>query len=149
MRAAIAADSTGLWHGVWTGGSSAWELLYNSGGGRQLGFTPTHSDGLNMNFSLTDEQRAWQMKAREFAQDEIRPLSIKRDQIEGGRETWDWDIIRKGSKLGFRTQAVPRDWGGEGTDFVTQGLVMAELARGDSAISKAFSQNWKLSHLIA
>ena len=26
---------------------------------------------------------------------------------------------------------------------------MAELARGDSAISKAFSQNWKWSHLIA
>jgi acyl-CoA dehydrogenase len=27
--------------------------------------------------------------------------------------------------------------------------VMAELAQGDSAISKAFSQNWKWSHLIA
>ncbi len=26
---------------------------------------------------------------------------------------------------------------------------MAELARGDSAISKTFSQNWKWSHLIA
>jgi alkylation response protein AidB-like acyl-CoA dehydrogenase len=32
---------------------------------------------------------------------------------------------------------------------VTQALVMAELAKADSAISKAFSQNWKWSHLIA
>jgi acyl-CoA dehydrogenase len=45
--------------------------------------------------------------------------------------------------------AVPKEWGGEGTDFVTQAVVMAELARGDSAISKTFSQNWKWSHLIS
>ena len=45
--------------------------------------------------------------------------------------------------------AVPKEWGGHGTDFVTQALVMAELATADSAISKTFSQNWKWSHLIA
>ena len=102
-----------------------------------------------MDFSLSTEQRAWQMKAREFAREVIRPVSLKRDATPGGRDTWDWDIIKQGSALGFRTLAVPKDWGGPGTDFVTQGLVMAELAKGDSAISKAFSQNWKWSHLIA
>ena len=45
--------------------------------------------------------------------------------------------------------AVPKQWGGHGTDFVTQALVMAELAKADSAISKTFSQCWKWSHLIA
>jgi len=45
--------------------------------------------------------------------------------------------------------AVPKEWGGQGTDFVTQALVMTELARGDSAIAKTFSQNWKWSHLIS
>ena len=44
---------------------------------------------------------------------------------------------------------MPKEWGGQGTDFVTQALVMAELAKADSAISKAFSQNWKWSHLIS
>jgi acyl-CoA dehydrogenase len=102
-----------------------------------------------MDFSLNEEQRTWQMEAREFAREEIRPISLKRDQIEGGFAPWDWEVIRKGSKLGFRTLAVPREWGGPQADFVTQGLVMSELARGDSAISKAFSQNWKWSHLIA
>ena len=102
-----------------------------------------------MDFSLNEEQRGWQMEARKFAQDEIRPQSLERDQIEGGFEPWDWDIIEKGSKLGFRTLAVPKEWGGPGADFVSQALVMAELAKGDSAISKAFSQNWKWSHLIA
>jgi alkylation response protein AidB-like acyl-CoA dehydrogenase len=102
-----------------------------------------------MDFSLNEEQRHWQSEARKFAADEIRPLSLKRDQIEGAFEPWDWGIIEKGSKLGFRTLAVPREWGGPGADFVSQALVMAELARGDSAMSKAFSQNWKWSHLIA
>jgi acyl-CoA dehydrogenase len=102
-----------------------------------------------MDFSLNEEQRGWQTEARKFAEDEIREISVERDQIEGAFEPWDWNIIEKGSKLGFRTLAVPKEWGGPGADFVSQALVMAELARGDSAISKAFSQNWKWSHLIA
>ena len=102
-----------------------------------------------MDFSLNEEQRHWQQEARKFADEDIRPLSVERDQIEGGLEPWDWDIIVKGSKLGFRTLAVPRDWGGPGADFVTQALVMVELAKGDSAMSKAFSQNWKWSHLMS
>src|SRR6266540_2057830 len=92
-----------------------------------------------MDFSINDEQREWQMKARKFAREEIRPISLARDAAEDPRGTFDWDIIRKGSRLGFRTMAVPREWGGHGTDF----------ARADSAISKTFSQCWKWSHLIA
>lgn len=102
-----------------------------------------------MDFSLNEVQRHWQEKAREFACDEIHPLTLARDRIEGAFEPWDWDIIRKGSQLGFRTLALPEEWGGPGADFVTQGLVMAALAAGDSAMSKAFSQNWKWSHQIA
>ena len=102
-----------------------------------------------MDFMLSNEQRSWQMAARKFADEEIRPISLARDEIPTAAETWDWDIIKKGSKLGFRTLAVPKEWGGHGADFVSQALVMAELAKADSAISKAFSQNWKWSHLIS
>ena len=102
-----------------------------------------------MDFALNEEQRHWQMKARKFAEEEIRPISLARDAIEDPSETFTWDIIKKGSKLGFRTMAVPKEYGGHGTDYVSQALVMAELARGDSAISKTFSQCWKWSHLIA
>jgi acyl-CoA dehydrogenase len=102
-----------------------------------------------MDFSLSNEQRSWQMAARKFAQEEIKPISLALDERPDAHDTFDWDIIEKGSKLGFRTLAVPKQYGGEGTDYVTQALVMAELARGDSAISKTFSQNWKWSHLIS
>src|SRR6266540_262358 len=102
-----------------------------------------------MDFTLSNEQRAWQMTARKFAEEEIRPISLERDEIDDPRETFDWEIIKKGSKLGFRTLAVPKEWGGHGADFVSQALVMAEIAKADSAVSKAFSQNWKWSHLIS
>jgi alkylation response protein AidB-like acyl-CoA dehydrogenase len=102
-----------------------------------------------MDFSLSEEQRSWQMQARRFAQQAIRPISLARDRITDPAATFDWDIIRQGSRLGFRSAAVPREWGGHGIDFVTQALVIAELARGDSAIAKTFSQCWKWCHLIA
>jgi acyl-CoA dehydrogenase len=102
-----------------------------------------------MDFALNETQRHWQTEARHFAREVLLPASLKRDQIEGGREPWDWEIIKAGSKLGFRTFTVPKDLGGHGADFISQAIVMAELAKADSAMSKAFSQNWKWSHLIA
>ena len=98
---------------------------------------------------LHAEQRAERL-AGDGAQVAQEVSSIRsRDEIDDPRETFDWEIIKKGSRLGFRTMAVPKEWGGHGTDFVTQALVMAELAKADSAISKTFSQCWKWSHLIA
>ncbi len=50
-----------------------------------------------MDFSLNEEQRAWQTKARNFAAAEIRPISLERDQIADPAGTFDWDVIKKGS----------------------------------------------------
>ena len=93
-----------------------------------------------MDFSLNEEQRRWQNEARHFAQEVLLPNSLKRDQIEGALEPWDWEIIKAGSKLGFRTFTVPKDLGGHGADFVTQGIVMAELAKADSAMSRPLAR---------
>ena len=101
-----------------------------------------------MEHLLTDTQRAWQLKAREFAETEIRPRSLARDQIAAPADTFDWELIRKGSALGIRTAAVPREYGGHGIDFTTQALMITEMAKADSAMAKTFSQSWKWSHLI-
>jgi acyl-CoA dehydrogenase len=108
-----------------------------------------HPQGHSMDFTLNEEQRGWQLEARRFAEEEIRPGSLACDQVADPRETFEWDVICKGSRLGLRTLAVPKEWGGGGADFVTQAVVIAELARGDSAIAKTFSQSWKWCHLIA
>ncbi|MGZ8264113.1 MAG: acyl-CoA dehydrogenase family protein, partial [Burkholderiales bacterium] len=101
-----------------------------------------------MDFTLTDEQQEWQQKARKFAEEALRPIALERDRIAAPRETFDWEVIKKGSRLGFRTAVVSKEWGGHGIDFVTQAVVMAELARADMPIAKTFSQCWKWSHLI-
>jgi alkylation response protein AidB-like acyl-CoA dehydrogenase len=101
-----------------------------------------------MDHLLNDTQRAWQLKAREFAESEIRPRSLARDQIAEPANTFDWDILQKGSQLGIRTAAVPTAYGGHGIDFTTQAVMIAEMAKADSAIAKTFSQSWKWSHLI-
>jgi alkylation response protein AidB-like acyl-CoA dehydrogenase len=75
-----------------------------------------------MDMSLTEKQRAWQLKARKFAVEEIRPISLKCDQMPDPAGTFDWEIIKKGSRLGFRTAVVPEQYGGHGIDFVTQAL---------------------------
>ncbi|NBR29983.1 MAG: hypothetical protein EBT83_16485, partial [Betaproteobacteria bacterium] len=102
-----------------------------------------------MDVRFSEEQLAWQAKARKFAQDMLRPRSLGRDGIADPRASFDWDVIREGSRLGFRTAVVAKEWGGHGIDLVTQALVIIELAKGDSAMAKTFSQCWKWSHLIA
>jgi alkylation response protein AidB-like acyl-CoA dehydrogenase len=73
-----------------------------------------------MDFSLSEEELNWQKTAREFTENEITPISVARDQLEGGFDPFDWSVIEKGSRLGFRTLAVPTEWGGPGAGFVSQ-----------------------------
>ena len=56
-----------------------------------------------MDFALNEEQRAWQMKARKFAAEEIRPISLERDAITDpqrqrlGDAAW-FDAKRRGGE---------------------------------------------------
>ena len=43
---------------------------------------------------------------------------------------------------------MPIEYGGHGIDFTTQAVMIAEMAKADSAMAKTFSQSWKWSHLI-
>jgi alkylation response protein AidB-like acyl-CoA dehydrogenase len=97
---------------------------------------------------ITDENKALQQMARDFAEREIRPISAERDRIVDPSKTIDWDLIRKGSALGLRTLAVPEKFGGPGVDLMGQVLVILELARGDGGVAKTFSQCWKWTPMI-
>ena len=51
-----------------------------------------------MDFTLSNEQRSWQMTARKFAEEEIRPISLERDGIADPRETFEpWRFPRNGA----------------------------------------------------
>ena len=101
-----------------------------------------------MTVQLVEEHRALQQMARDFAEQEIRPIAAARDRIKDPAKTIDWDLIRKGSALGLRTLAVPEKFGGPGVDLLGQVLVILELARGDGGVAKTFSQCWKWTPML-
>ncbi len=85
-----------------------------------------------MDFALTEEQRALQTLAREFAEREVRPVALDRDHVPDHRACFPEDLIRRGSALGLRTLCVPAAYGGPGIrDMLTLVVVAEELALGD------------------
>lgn len=101
-----------------------------------------------MHMELTDEHKALQQMARDFAEKEIQPVAAELDKKTDPKECFSWDIVKKGSALGLRTLAVPEEYGGPGVDLMGQVLVMLELARADGGVAKTFSQCWKWTPMI-
>lgn len=94
-----------------------------------------------MYFELNEEQRAIQALAAEFARNEIAPIAMKLDRADAA-ESFPWELVKKGSKLGLRTLTLPVKWGGIEADALTQLAVIEELAYVDVSCSKIFSKNW-------
>ncbi len=83
-------------------------------------------------FELTPEQREIQALCREFAEREIRPISLAVDEAD---TEMPWEIWRKAAELGITAYMLPEEYGGGGmTDVFTQCLVQEELCWGCSGI---------------
>jgi alkylation response protein AidB-like acyl-CoA dehydrogenase len=79
-----------------------------------------------MDFSLTEEQRAFQATARAFARDEMMPHA--RDWDEG--EVFPVEALRKAAALGFGGIYVNEDVGGSALSRLDAALIFEELAQG-------------------
>jgi alkylation response protein AidB-like acyl-CoA dehydrogenase len=81
---------------------------------------------------LNDEQRAFQQLAREFAEKEIKPIALELDSRPNWEDRIPWDVLKKGSQLGFRTFVLQEENGGAGaSDHLTACLIAEELAAAD------------------
>ncbi|MCX6575756.1 MAG: acyl-CoA dehydrogenase family protein [Candidatus Aminicenantes bacterium] len=79
-----------------------------------------------MDFTLTDEQKALQSMAREFAQKEMRPNAAKYDK----GEEFPQEIMQKAFEAGFITCNIPEQYGGGGLSDFELALISEELAAG-------------------
>lgn len=86
---------------------------------------------------LSEDQTMIRDMAREFARDRLQPGAAARDQT--GEPPLD--LLREMGQLGLLGMAVPQDWDGAGTDFVSYVLALEEIAAGDGAISTIMSVN--------
>ena len=82
-----------------------------------------------MDFDLTDEQKAIQSLAREFAHDEVRPRAEEMDR----NESFPYELIAKMGELGFMGLPFPEEYGGAGADTVSYALAVMEIARADAS----------------
>ena len=79
-----------------------------------------------MNFELTEEQRAFQSTARQFARDEMMPHARDWDETE----TFPVEALRKAAALGFGGIYVKDDVGGAALSRLDAALIFEELAQG-------------------
>ncbi len=103
-----------------------------------------------MDFKLTEEQLMLQRTAREFARKEVKPLAQELDRKTDPKDCFSWELIKKASKLGFRTASLPVEYGGEGLDLLSRVLLVEELATGDAGFGYTmFHQLATSGHLAA
>jgi alkylation response protein AidB-like acyl-CoA dehydrogenase len=82
-----------------------------------------------IDFELTDEQRLIRETARDFADREIIPVARDNDR----NEKFDLDLVRKLGEMGYLGPIVSEEYGGRGLDYLSYGLIVEEIGRGDSS----------------
>ena len=90
-----------------------------------------------MNFQLTEEHLAVQQAARDFAQTELLPGVIERDE----HQKFPAEQIKKLGELGFMAMMVDPKWGGGGMDTMSYVLAMEEISKIDASASVCMSVN--------
>lgn len=90
-----------------------------------------------MDFSLSEEQIMIQQAARDFAQNELLPGVIERDDAQ----KFPWDLVSKMGDLGFLGMMVSEQYGGSGLDTLSYVLAMEELSKVDASASVMVSVN--------
>jgi alkylation response protein AidB-like acyl-CoA dehydrogenase len=88
-----------------------------------------------MDFELTDEQRLIRETARNFTDNEI----VERARENDRNEHFDHELVRKIADQGYLGAIVPREYGGAGLDYLSYGLIVEEVGRGDSAMRTVVS----------
>lgn len=90
-----------------------------------------------MNFSLSEEQKMVRNAARDFAQTELKPGVIKRDELQEFPD----NLVKKMGALGFMGIMVDPKYGGSGMDTISYILIMEELSKIDASASVIVSVN--------
>tara|TARA_R110002051_G_scaffold94647_8_gene164553 strand:+ start:3881 stop:5023 length:1143 start_codon:yes stop_codon:yes gene_type:complete len=90
-----------------------------------------------MDFTLSEEQLMIQQAARDFAQIELLPGVIERDE----EQKFPKEQIKKLGELGFLGMMVDPKYGGSGLDTLSYVIAMEELSKVDASASVVVSVN--------
>ena len=90
-----------------------------------------------MNFQLTEEQILTQKTAREFADNELAPGVVERDE----KKIFPKEGIKQMADLGFMGMMVEPKWEGGGMDSISYTIAMEEISRVEASSGVVMSVN--------
>jgi len=90
-----------------------------------------------MNFIYTEEHQLIRKAARDFAQNELLPGVIERDD----KMIFPKEQVKKMSELGFMGMMVDQQYGGGGMDTISYVIAMEEISKVDNSSSVVMSVN--------
>ncbi|MBY0122317.1 acyl-CoA dehydrogenase [Bacillus sp. S/N-304-OC-R1] len=93
-----------------------------------------------MNFDLTAEQEMILKTIREFADEEVAPGALERDQTK----QFPIDIFKKMADLGLMGLPFPEEYGGAGADTISFAIVTEELSRACASTGITYSAHISL-----
>lgn len=82
-----------------------------------------------MNELLDNRYVEYRVKVREFSETIIKPIAIEQDE----KEEFPVELARKMGKAGLFGIMLPKEYGGQGLDYLSYIIAVEELARVDSS----------------
>ena len=94
-----------------------------------------HAEGLG--FNLSEDQKAFQIAARDFARDVIIPQAAELDRTM----KFPHDVFNKAWEMGLANCHIPEEYGGLGLHTIEACVINEELAYGCSGCVTAIEAN--------
>jgi glutaryl-CoA dehydrogenase len=107
------------------------QVQRNKGSLNAAGFT----DYYDIDELLTEEHKLIRQSIRDFVKKEISPNIEKWAQASH----FPSEIVRKFGEVGAFGPTIPTEYGGGGLDYISYGLIMQEIERGDSGMRSTAS----------
>ncbi len=93
-----------------------------------------------MNFELSEQHQLLQRKVRDFAQNELLPGVIERDE----KSEFGIDLYRKMGKMGLIGLPYPVEYGGQGMDVLSYAISVEEISKVEGSMGIAYSVSTSL-----
>ncbi|MBU7586539.1 MAG: acyl-CoA dehydrogenase family protein [Nostoc sp. TH1S01] len=97
-----------------------------------------------MKIELTPQQKNYQAEFKAFADEEILPHAGEWDK----KEFTPPELIKKIAQRGFLGAVLPQEYGGEGMDMISYGILNEEIGRGCSSVRSLLTVHNMVSQAI-
>ncbi len=94
-----------------------------------------HPDFYALDEILSEEQKLIRSSMRDFVKREISPYIEDWAQ----RAHFPYEIVKKFGEIGAFGPTIPQQYGGGGLDYISYGIIMQEIERGDSGMRSTAS----------